>query len=102
MLPGTTASPPNFFTPRRLDSESRPLRDEPPAFLCAISLLLCAAGAPENPYERVRVPFQVGPALLRQRFCLLLPILDLVGAERHVFVDLGDIRLRQPGKLGKC
>src|SRR6185437_16147946 len=40
MLPGMTASPPNFFTPRRLDSESRPLRDEPPAFLCAIGLLL--------------------------------------------------------------
>ncbi len=32
MLPETTASPPNFFTPRRFDSESRPLRDEPPAF----------------------------------------------------------------------
>ena len=28
-----TASEPNFFTPRRRPSESRPLRDEPPAFL---------------------------------------------------------------------
>src|SRR5690606_35094115 len=40
MLPASTASPPNFFTPRRLDSESRPLREEPPAFLCAIGVLL--------------------------------------------------------------
>src|SRR5690349_20829664 len=37
MLPATTACPPNFFTPRRLLSLSRPLRDEPPAFLCAMS-----------------------------------------------------------------
>src|SRR5580704_10068627 len=36
MLPPVTASPPNFFTPRRRPFESRPLRDEPPAFLCAI------------------------------------------------------------------
>src|SRR5204863_7447853 len=37
MLPASTDSPPNFFTPRRLLSLSRPLRDEPPAFLCAMS-----------------------------------------------------------------
>src|SRR6516164_2699563 len=36
MLPGTTISPPNFLTPSRLPRLSRPLRDEPPAFLCAI------------------------------------------------------------------
>src|SRR6056297_614977 len=40
MLPAMTCSPPNFLTPRRLDSESRPFRDEPPAFLCAISFIL--------------------------------------------------------------
>ena len=34
---GDDASPPNFFTPRRRPAESRPLREEPPAFLCAIS-----------------------------------------------------------------
>src|SRR6187401_2496628 len=45
MLPPMTFSPPNFFTPRRRPAESRPLRDEPPAFLCAISnyLLLLRA-----------------------------------------------------------
>src|SRR6516165_5362585 len=36
MLPGTTISPPNFLTPSRLPRLSRPLREEPPAFLCAI------------------------------------------------------------------
>src|SRR5829696_330111 len=38
MLPGMTVSPPNFLTPRRRPAVSRPLRDEPPAFLCAIRL----------------------------------------------------------------
>src|ERR1700680_1309904 len=36
MLPGMTISPPNFLTPSRLPRLSRPLREEPPAFLCAI------------------------------------------------------------------
>src|SRR5699024_1148845 len=36
MLPATTVWPPNFLTPRRFDSESRPLRLLPPAFLCAM------------------------------------------------------------------
>src|SRR3954452_23665198 len=38
MLPALTAWPPKSFTPRRLPALSRPLRDEPPAFLCAIVL----------------------------------------------------------------
>src|SRR2546423_14503677 len=37
MLPASTDSPPNFFTPRRLLWLSRRLRDEPPAFLCAMT-----------------------------------------------------------------
>src|SRR5712671_3391615 len=36
MLPGITISPPNFLTPSRRPALSRPLREEPPAFLCAI------------------------------------------------------------------
>src|SRR6185312_17389311 len=36
ILPGTTISPPNFLTPSRRPRLSRPLRDDPPAFLCAI------------------------------------------------------------------
>src|SRR6516164_126334 len=42
ILPGTTISPPNFFTPRRRPRLSRPLREEPPAFLCAICCSLFA------------------------------------------------------------
>src|ERR1700730_15067295 len=36
LLPGTTISPPYFLTPSRRPRLSRPLREEPPAFLCAI------------------------------------------------------------------
>ena len=39
MLPARTFWPPKRLTPSRLLSESRPLREEPPAFLCAIVLL---------------------------------------------------------------
>src|SRR5215204_7221372 len=38
ILPPRTASPPNFFRPSRCECESRPLRDEPTPFLCAIVL----------------------------------------------------------------
>src|SRR5690606_6067037 len=38
MLPAVACWPPYSFTPSRLASESRPLRVEPPAFLCAMSL----------------------------------------------------------------
>src|SRR6201997_238555 len=38
MLPGMTIWPPNFLTPSRRPALSRPLRDDPPAFLCAICL----------------------------------------------------------------
>src|SRR5262245_64475314 len=37
MLPARTRWPPVFLTPRRRPIESRPLREEPPAFLCAMS-----------------------------------------------------------------
>src|SRR5262245_25984647 len=43
MLPASTCSPPKRFTPSRFDSESRPFFELPPAFLCAMSLLLGAA-----------------------------------------------------------
>src|SRR6266446_10649640 len=42
MFPGMTISPPNFLTPSRRPRLSRPLRDEPPAFLCAIRHSLLA------------------------------------------------------------
>src|SRR5215212_12050576 len=37
MFPPSTRSPPNFFNPSRCAFESRPLRDDPTPFLCAIS-----------------------------------------------------------------
>src|SRR5215471_15576008 len=40
MLPASINSPPYDLMPRRFDSESRPLRELPPAFLCAISSAL--------------------------------------------------------------
>src|SRR5208283_5945259 len=39
MLPARTNSPPNFFTPLRWPALSRPFRELPPAFLCAITFL---------------------------------------------------------------
>src|ERR1700755_333886 len=38
MFPPSTRSPPNFFRPSRCAFESRPFRDEPTPFLCAIVL----------------------------------------------------------------
>src|ERR1700704_5070672 len=55
MLPGMTISPPYFLTPSRRPALSRPFREEPPAFLCAIlSLLrlrrrLCRPPGPRSP-----------------------------------------------------
>src|SRR5262249_38251829 len=37
MLPAGTSWPPKRFTPRRWPGESRPLRELPPAFLCAMA-----------------------------------------------------------------
>src|SRR5208337_3065862 len=39
MFPARTNSPPNFFTPLRCPALSRPFRELPPAFLCAIIFL---------------------------------------------------------------
>jgi hypothetical protein len=36
MLPAETLCPPKTFTPSRCPAESLPLRDAPPAFLCAM------------------------------------------------------------------
>src|ERR1700676_4949126 len=46
MLPASTLSPPNRLTPSRRPAESRPFRDDPPAFLWAMGslFLLCGRG----------------------------------------------------------
>src|SRR5690625_3368807 len=43
MLPAITSWPPNSLTPRRRPAESRPLRELPPAFFCAIASVSSAA-----------------------------------------------------------
>src|SRR5664279_5680554 len=45
MLPAVMTSPPYVLTPRRFDSESRPLRELPPAFLCAMVVAPSACDA---------------------------------------------------------
>src|SRR5437762_9919528 len=98
MLPGITISPPNFLTPSRLPALSRPLRDEPPAFLCAILNLLrrrllrrrCPGAAP---WRRCFLPAQPDLGDLQHGLMLAMAVLapvilpplfleddDLVGA----------------------
>src|SRR3984893_10503488 len=101
--PGTTISPPNFLTPSRRPRLSRPLRDEPPAFLCAIC---CSFLAPRT----VRAP-DLGDAQhgLLLAMTLLTPIIvpplfleddDLVGAPLldHRGADGGAVKQWRPGR----
>src|SRR5262245_28179255 len=64
MLPARTSSAPNFLTPRRRPAVSRPLRDEPPAFLCAMD---------QTPYPARSGGLDVGDAQHR----LALPVAAL-------------------------
>src|SRR5207248_1935192 len=55
MLPPKTCSPPNFFRPKRCECESRPLRDEPTPFLCAMTKTPNAeCGMMSDEYEAAR------------------------------------------------
>src|SRR5262245_20895214 len=51
MLPARTFWPPYRFTPNRRPSESRPLREEPPAFLCAMVLLPSLFGSGDDLFD---------------------------------------------------
>src|SRR5262245_491126 len=75
MLPARTDSPPNFLTPRRRPAVSRPFRDEPPAFLCAIE------PAPYNSESRrlCGIALRLGLGLLRLARPWLLGRLALSG-----------------------
>src|SRR6476661_3182206 len=53
MLPGMTTSPPYCFRPRRRPAESRPLREDPPAFLCAIVRLQHLAWVVTQIYDEI-------------------------------------------------
>src|SRR5207237_3333461 len=70
MLPGSTISPPNFLTPSRRPALSRPLRDEPPAFLCA------TFRSPATPRRRsFFLPGQPDPGDLQHGLMLAMAIL---------------------------
>src|SRR5579864_1612088 len=98
MLPATTISPPNFLTPSRRPRLSRPLRDEPPAFLCAIWCSPCPARRrgtlapcridPSDPQHclvlamAVLAPVIVSPLLLEDDDLVSAAVLDQLGANR--------------------
>src|SRR5882672_11080459 len=48
MFPAPTCSPPKHLTPSRFECESRPFLVLPPAFLCAMPLLLAHSGAADR------------------------------------------------------
>src|SRR5215469_10231461 len=93
MLPGMTISPPNFLTPSRRPRLSRPLREEPPAFLCAIGhsfLMPPTPGTPDlgNPQYGLLLamtlfaPIIVPPLLLKDDDLGRARLLDHSGADR--------------------
>src|SRR5215472_2980711 len=83
ILPASTISPPNFLTPRRRPAESRPLREEPPAFLWAMGNLPSLSGADAGDLQdRLRLavtdlaPVVVAPPLLEDEDLVRLLVLD--------------------------
>src|SRR6478735_10808854 len=86
MLPAMHSWPPNFFTPRRRPAESRPLRDEPPAFLCAIAIYSCARRLADRHDLDDRVVLAVTVATAIIVAAALLEDDDLLGLRlRHDF-----------------
>src|SRR6478752_3995007 len=100
IAPAVIASPPYALTPSRFECESRPLRELPPAFLCAIYLPRTDASADDA------VDLQLGVSLTMTLMLLVvlaashLEDLDLVAApmRKHCRVDRcsGQRRLAQP------
>src|SRR5258707_5345123 len=90
MLPGTTISPPNFLTPRRRPPESRPLRDEPPAFLWAIVGVSLLSGGDAGDLQHgerlamaVLAAVVVPAALLEDQNLVAELVLDHLGGDRR-------------------
>src|SRR6266478_8037816 len=102
MLPGTTISPPYFLTPSRRPRLSRPLREEPPAFLCAIRnsfLEPWTAGTGDRGDAQHRLPLAMAllapiillPLLLEDDDLGRPALLDLRGADQRT------LEQRRPG-----
>src|SRR6478735_487324 len=104
MLPPTTSWPPNFFTPRRRPAESRPLRELPPAFLCAISnyLLLLVGLLGGRLLRRGLLGRSLLVRGLRTRAVLDRRGLLGLGFLHHVDALGGLGRLGLRGRLGRC
>src|SRR5450631_531794 len=80
--PAFTSSPPYALRPRRFDSESRPLREDPPAFLCAIAVSLTQSG------DRVHTDFRVVLAMAL-RLLIVLAAAHLEDLQLHA-APVGD------------
>src|SRR5271165_5537935 len=103
MLPGMTISPPNFLTPSRRPALSRPLRDDPPAFLCAICCsfrarrTVRASDVGDAQYGLLlAMPFLASvivPALLFEDYDLGRPLLL-----NHGGADKGAVQKRSAGR----
>src|SRR5271169_2802108 len=74
IAPALIGSPPKAFTPSRLACESRPLRELPPAFLCAISgYLLLALRPVDSAYDVVDLEFGKTLAMTLMLLIVLAP-----------------------------
>src|SRR5262245_66499807 len=100
IFPARTVSPPNTFTPRLWPLLSRPLRELPPAFLCAIAALPGSPFDSDN-FQRclilpvARLPAVAFASLLLENDDLLRAILtdDLAGNFRIGHERCADFRL---------
>src|SRR5690606_6531999 len=104
-----TRSPPNFFTPRNLGLELRPLREEPTPFLCA--MVSCLPGSAEGDVGNadfgealpVSLLLRVVLAALHLEHDDLVPeaVLDDLGGDgralerRHTDLDVGTVRAEE-------
>src|SRR5919109_3756539 len=107
IAPAETVSPPNTFTPSRFEVESRPLREEPPPFLCAMTgrgyqLLRrgCSIRVLVGLLLRRGAPSQLHLGHLEHRE--ELPVTGLAGVPRlrPVFEDLDLVALLIASRLG--
>src|SRR3989337_2782686 len=78
--PALTCSPPYTLTPRRLDCESRPLRELPPAFLCAMFRSPCSGSGDDVVDPDLGVVLAVPLRFLEMLAPPQLEDLDLVAA----------------------
>src|ERR1044071_2438748 len=83
MFPGSTVSPPYRLVPSLWLCESRPLREEPPAFLCAIERILTRVDVGDLD---LGIMLAMPALAMRVLAPLLLEGHDLVGT--HLFHDL--------------